>query len=86
MAPSPLRQLSMEPVPERAVWATVDSGAASAADAANSTATLFSFFIDSPLEEIAVACVTSNSEPIGSEETGQTPGCRALTTDQIIVP
>jgi hypothetical protein len=44
--PSAERQLSIEP----AAWAWAAIGAASAADA-NSTATIFNFFIDSPLEE-----------------------------------
>jgi hypothetical protein len=50
VAPSAARQLSSDLAPPEWAAASAAIGVASAA-AANSTATLFNFFIDSPLEE-----------------------------------
>ena len=90
--PSPLRQLSAAlaafscsavgaaPVCAAANTAT---GAARAADA-NSIATLFSFFIESPLEDgRSGGAKRPKSE---ARKPGKHPVRRALTADQIIVP
>jgi hypothetical protein len=70
--PSAARQLSTD------FWANaLDIGAASAADA-KSIATLFSFFIDSPLEE-SRSCL--RYVQIGSAFSGRTPTRRVVTTD-----
>jgi peptidoglycan/LPS O-acetylase OafA/YrhL len=78
VTPSAARQLSID-----FACANAAIGAASAA-VAKSTATLFNFFIDSPLEE-------SRSKPANRPNRkawipGKSPRLRALTTDQVIVP
>jgi hypothetical protein len=61
-APSPFFQLSwLEGAPMACAAAEAAMGAASTADA-KSIATLFSFFIESPLEESRRDCKTSKSE------------------------